>query len=372
LSNSLLEPCLDYHFGRTPVYNQGSGTIQLKPTIGSPGDRYEQEADRIASQVMMPAPSIDGYPPDMAPTPVQIRRTQSMERVPRFHKDLENQLGQRRGEGSPLPGDVRAILEPRFGFDFSLVRVHRGSEVGLLNRKLAAQAFTHGSNIYFGDGKYDPDSVAGRHLLAHELTHVVQQAGGVQTRRFSHNLAPQRQCTACRTESDIQRPLSISPAPELIQRREVCDIWGNCQSVPDEEDDTIPPSSSPGGYSSAAVTEPPPTLRSPGAQGPNGTYTPNPNVRIEPGKPSPSQPYQEPAPRSWPNAPDTLRSPEPKIPLIPGGIAFGPALAGVAAGLATFFWSRRTAPAWMDETNPITRKPYRSQEEYDEVHSRRR
>jgi ABC-type phosphate/phosphonate transport system substrate-binding protein len=71
-------------------------------------------------------------------------------------------------------------MEPRIGADFGSVRVHTGSEAVQMNRELNAQAFTNGSDIYFGAGKYSPSSSDGKRLLAHELTHVVQQTGGVQ------------------------------------------------------------------------------------------------------------------------------------------------------------------------------------------------
>ncbi len=95
---------------------------------------------------------------------------------------IERQLAANKGSGSALPGEVRAFMEPRFGTDFSGVRVHTGNESAQLNRALNAQAFTHGKDIYLGAGQYDPGSPQGKQLLAHELTHVVQQTGKVQPR----------------------------------------------------------------------------------------------------------------------------------------------------------------------------------------------
>ena len=91
--------------------------------------------------------------------------------------DLERRLTARKGSGSPLPDEIRAFMEPRFGADFSGVQVHTGGEAVQLTREINAQAFTHGQDIYLGAGKYDPGSGAGKRLLAHELTHVVQQTG---------------------------------------------------------------------------------------------------------------------------------------------------------------------------------------------------
>jgi len=92
--------------------------------------------------------------------------------------DIEQRLAVNKGSGIPLPPDLRAFMEPRFGADFGGVRVHTGGQAADLNRAVSAQAFTHGQDIYMGNGKYNPDSDTGKQLLAHELTHVIQQSGG--------------------------------------------------------------------------------------------------------------------------------------------------------------------------------------------------
>jgi hypothetical protein len=89
--------------------------------------------------------------------------------------DVESRLAAHKGSGSLLPDDVRATMESRFGADFGGVRVHTGGEADQLNRQLSAQAFTRGHDIYMAAGKYAPGTLAGNRLLAHELTHVVQQ-----------------------------------------------------------------------------------------------------------------------------------------------------------------------------------------------------
>jgi hypothetical protein len=83
--------------------------------------------------------------------------------------------------GTPLPSAVRADMEQRFDRDFGAVRMHTGPDAALLNRVMGASALTSGADIFFGAGAYAPDSPAGRQLLAHELAHVVQQAGGPVT-----------------------------------------------------------------------------------------------------------------------------------------------------------------------------------------------
>jgi Domain of unknown function (DUF4157) len=82
------------------------------------------------------------------------------------------------GGGSPLDEDTRADMEGRFGQDFSDVRVHTGGGADESARAVGAQAYTVGRDIVFASGRYDPSSDSGRHTLAHELTHVVQQRSG--------------------------------------------------------------------------------------------------------------------------------------------------------------------------------------------------
>jgi hypothetical protein len=90
---------------------------------------------------------------------------------------VEQRLSSLQGGGSPLPNSVREHMEPRFGADFGSVRVHADSEAGQLNDDLQARAFTHGNDIYMGSGASAPGSTDGDRLLAHELTHVIQQSG---------------------------------------------------------------------------------------------------------------------------------------------------------------------------------------------------
>ncbi len=185
--------------------------IQAKLNVGPAADAYELEADRVAEQVLalpvaQPAsarPAVQRAPKEeeeIQTKPLAVTITPLVQRAAPEEEDeqavqakrqdpragfeagrgIEDQLHAQRGNGSPLPADVRAYMEPRFGADFSGVRVHPGGEASQLNRQLSAQAFTHGQDIYLGNGRYDPGSSAGRRLLAHELTHVVQQTGRAQ------------------------------------------------------------------------------------------------------------------------------------------------------------------------------------------------
>ncbi|AFZ22995.1 hypothetical protein Cylst_0666 [Cylindrospermum stagnale PCC 7417] len=166
--------------------------IQAKLTVGAPGDRYEQEADQMACQVMsMPDTAVQR---EMAPeeqieqqvqtkslanaiTPIVQRASlPAMDGSLQTGGNIETRLNSSKSGGSPLADDVRGFMEPRFGTDFSQVRVHTGEEAIQMNRELGAQAFAHGSNIYFGAGK----APGNNELTAHELTHVVQQKGQTQ------------------------------------------------------------------------------------------------------------------------------------------------------------------------------------------------
>ena len=114
---------------------------------------------------------------------------------------LESRLSEQKGGGSPLDEEVRSFMEPRFGTDFSGVRVHTDSSSVSMNKELGAQAFTHGNDIYFNSGKYNPGSSDGKKLLAHELTHTIQQTGAVQPKSVTklttkENKLQAKECSA--------------------------------------------------------------------------------------------------------------------------------------------------------------------------------
>jgi hypothetical protein len=94
-------------------------------------------------------------------------------------EDLETRINNARGGGQPLAGDIRTSMEGAFGTDFGGVKLHTDSEADELNRQLSARAFTTGKDVFFRQGEYSPTSDSGRKLIAHELTHVIQQTGEV-------------------------------------------------------------------------------------------------------------------------------------------------------------------------------------------------
>ncbi|MDX1909690.1 MAG: DUF4157 domain-containing protein [Bacteroidia bacterium] len=109
--------------------------------------------------------------------PVQTKADGSRTASP----DFASRLQARQGGGQPLPTPVRRQMEQGIGADFSGVRIHTDTEAAHLNHEISAHAFTRGQDVYFNAGRYQPESTAGQRLLAHELTHVVQQGGGGKT-----------------------------------------------------------------------------------------------------------------------------------------------------------------------------------------------
>lgn len=168
-------------FLRVPV----TAPIQRKPSVSAPGDTQEREADAAADRVMrMVTPA---GPTAAAPTIqrrcsacederalVQAKRAGNADAAA-FDTDAAVQAAQR--GGAPLGAELRSWFEPRFGQDFSRVRVHADADAANAARGVQARAYTLGADIVFGAGEYAPASRGGRQLIAHELAHVVQQGG---------------------------------------------------------------------------------------------------------------------------------------------------------------------------------------------------
>lgn len=102
---------------------------------------------------------------------------------------LESTLAATKTGGAPLPSETRSQMEPHFGSDFSGVKVHTDSTAVQMSKDLNAQAFTHGNHVYFGEGKYSPGNSDGQRLIAHELTHVVQQGAAAPAKASSGSTA---------------------------------------------------------------------------------------------------------------------------------------------------------------------------------------
>ena len=115
-------------------------------------------------------------------------------------------------------------MESAFGADFSGVRIHAGSAAAGLSRDIQAHAFTHGSDIYFNHGQYDPHTDGGRRLLAHELTHVVQQRGASSIQRVAQPGTASDPCTEAektkKAEGDPQGARNIEQEPYPLRGSE--------------------------------------------------------------------------------------------------------------------------------------------------------
>jgi Domain of unknown function (DUF4157) len=127
--------------------------------------------------------------------------------------EIGSSIGAARSGGAPLPSAVQADMERQFGTDFSAVRVHTGARSDELNRSVQAEAFTTGTDIFFSAGSFDPAGTQGRELLAHELTHVVQQTAGFSggDARVSHPRDPAE--TQARAVARAVAATSVGSAP---------------------------------------------------------------------------------------------------------------------------------------------------------------
>ena len=145
--------------------------LQTKLRINESGDVYEQEADRVAEQVLAkPAhPGVSSAPPR-----IQRYTGQATGQADTTPASVDQVLA---GPGRPLDPVLRQDMERRFGHDFSRVRVHSSAAAEQSARDVNAHAYTVGHNIVFGAGRFAPGTQEGRGLIAHELTHVVQQSG---------------------------------------------------------------------------------------------------------------------------------------------------------------------------------------------------
>jgi len=238
--------------------NMNTTFIQPKLTIGKPGDKYEVEADAMADKMMNRPQTtnnsffnpttnfiqkMEGQEEEVQQKPLATSITplvQKMEEdesiqtkcndcekeesVQKMEEEdvqtksegqnvaptnIESSLRSSKGNGSTLSRYVKNEMESSFGADFSQVNIHTNSNAIQMNKHINAQAFTHGNDIYFNQGKYNPSSKGGKHLLVHELTHTIQQKqSGLniqQQRRSSREIAQDRITTPIPANAQIPR-----------------------------------------------------------------------------------------------------------------------------------------------------------------------
>lgn len=188
--------------------------VQAKLNVSRPDDPQEKEADEVASQVMrMNNPGLMRQPLNsISPSVDRIISRQADDRSgrdpPAGLLNFENNLRSSKGNGSPLPESTMQFMQNRFNADFSGVRIHTGGYAETLSRAVHAQAFTHGHDIYFNAGKFSPHTEEGGTLLAHELTHTIQQ-GAVNSGNSSESIREKVQ-----KKETIQR-VPAGPVPQL-------------------------------------------------------------------------------------------------------------------------------------------------------------
>jgi hypothetical protein len=177
-ARSFMTPRIGHDFSRVPARAAVAEIAKGSLTVGRPGDRFEQEADRVANIVTsIPDASVRSVPAikEAAGSSESAHaKTDSNNATPaNWPAQASSQLSL--GSGHPLPASTRAFFEPRFGSDFSAVRAHTGAQAAETARALNARAYTIGRDIVFGAREYRPETSTGKNLLAHELAHVVQQ-----------------------------------------------------------------------------------------------------------------------------------------------------------------------------------------------------
>jgi hypothetical protein len=203
----------------TPGVVQAAGSLK----VSSPADPAEREAEHTARRIMrMPLPqSGSAVTAKCSPHAARFADTVRQSEPPRIARKQEgtsatssgvaSEISASRSSGQPLPSGVRRFMEPRFNADFSQVRIHTGEKAARLSSQVSAQAFTVGKQVFFGRNRFRPESNEGRELIAHELTHTIQQGAAIQRSADSSAVAQ-------RSEPLIQRGLLSALGIDLDPR----------------------------------------------------------------------------------------------------------------------------------------------------------
>ncbi len=220
--------------------------IQAKLSIGEPNDKYEQEADATAARVVQQINS--SIPSQSQPIQCQeLEEDEELQMKPFVQRrenlgggeastDLESSIQSARGSGQSLDANLQQSMGQAMGADFSGVKVHTDSQSDQLNKSIQAKAFTTGQDVFFRQGAYEPSSRGGQELIAHELTHVVQQNAGAVQRQAEEP-------TARLGKLDIHTPQDISSengAEDLIQRLKWTEVFTDDTKVVGLTDKQIP------------------------------------------------------------------------------------------------------------------------------------
>jgi Domain of unknown function (DUF4157) len=214
----------------------------MRFAVGQPGDAYEQEADRTADAIVgMTSPGLM-QAPARSGSHLQRKCAACEQGGHTCAKcDEENGALQRKGAdsvparvpqvvhevlrspGKPLDSETRAFMEPRFGHNFANVRVHADARDAVSARAVNAWAYTVGNDIVFDSGRFDSHSAAGRRLLAHELTHVVQQSGALARKPAEEEQKPKK--------AAAKAPKCDTGCAQRWGQDTTCSKWGFTESV---------------------------------------------------------------------------------------------------------------------------------------------
>ncbi|MDR6763845.1 hypothetical protein J2Y38_004069 [Flavobacterium sp. 2755] len=382
--------------------------VQAKLNVGKSNDKYEVEADTVANKIVSNSSKKSAEPffssstvqKNQAPevhkkenkeneiqekplaesiTPVvqlqpiqkcnceeenvQKKEGDEAEADTAVNSNFESQLNSSKGGGKALSNDTKTEMESGFGADFSNVRIHNDSNAVQMSQQIGAQAFANGNDIYFNEGKYNPNSQSGKHLLAHELTHTVQQGNKAKLQRQE---VPPEPAPPPRVEHRISTMLSSLIEWEAAGLLSAPYLPYDVPTIPQ-----IPVTQEEAASMASAAPALLAGLTAPSAAAATGTGTS--------GAAATGTTALETAAARWGSA-----------SVIEGGAALAEGGATVAAGAeatsvltriamfsaeaappVAFFtillWPTSTAPRWMDELNPITGGPYASPREYDWV-----
>ncbi len=212
-----MEPQQGYDFSQIPVHSRSQTSLQAKLAVNAPGDIYEQEADRVADQLMaMPARAAQSS----VPPRIQRYSGQATGQVDTVPASIDRVLA---SSGRPLEPAIQQDMGQRFGYDFSHVRVHSGTTAEQSAQDVNANAYTVGHDIVFGASRFAPGTNEGQRLLAHELAHVIQQGFAPMEPGSSHEMRQNPSGLGTKQDALLRQrtPLLIQRAPSAASAAKV-------------------------------------------------------------------------------------------------------------------------------------------------------
>jgi hypothetical protein len=238
-------------------YGKAKPIVQPKLAVNTPSDIYEQEADAMAERVMLMSSNETAKPVTGLIGKSLQRKCAHCEEEEKKKKlimrkagagnsgmpvssSFASSLNASKSEGSPLPQGTRSFMENAFSTDFSGVKIHTGSQASEMSKGINAKAFTYGNDIYFNSGEYSPNTLSGKSLLVHELTHTVQQGGKTaatiqrNTKQLSN--APNQSTDLLQALTNVQPDVSKQFSVRAVKEAEFQAMSGvNAASIPEKK-----------------------------------------------------------------------------------------------------------------------------------------